>query len=128
MHGRGDVWLSGAAALGALAVILGAFGAHALKERLGAEELGWWHTGVTYHALHAVALAVWALHRERRGAGAAPGWCLLLGTAVFSGTLYALALGAPRWLGAVTPLGGVLMIAGWSLFAAQALRGAPRSS
>lgn len=115
-------WVALGAGLGGLGVVLGAFGAHALKERLGVEQLEWWHTGVLYHALHALALVGWGLHRAWSGRGAAPGWCFALGIAVFSGTLYAMALGGPRWLGAVTPLGGTLLIAGWALFAIQALR------
>lgn len=89
-----------AAVLGFLGVALGAFGAHALKGRID-ENL--WRTAVTYHLVHAVAMLA-APHGARYfGAG----------VVVFSGTLYALALGAPRWLGAVTPVGGLLLLAGW---------------
>jgi uncharacterized membrane protein YgdD (TMEM256/DUF423 family) len=117
-----NVWLGTAAAFGGLSVALGAFGAHGLADRLGAEQLEWWHTASLYHALHALALVAWSLFRERRECGAAPGWCFALGTSIFAGALYGLALGGPSWLGAVTPIGGVLLIAGWSLFAIQALR------
>ena len=98
-----------AAGLAALAVGLGAFGAHGLRERLSAlPEAGeWWRTATLYLLVHAAAAAV--LPVDRRGARA----CLLAGVAVFAGTLYAMALGAPRWLGAVTPVGGTLLIAGW---------------
>lgn len=106
------------AGLAGLAVILGAFGAHALKSRLGLEALGWWQTAVQYQMWHALGVA---------GLGLAGGrWVrlpavLLAGGAVlFSATLYAMALGAPRWLGAVTPLGGLAMIAGWALLAWRA--------
>lgn len=99
------------ATLAAVAVTLGAFGAHALKGRIGAEALGWWHTAVEYqmwHALTVVGLGLSASPRWRL-----PAWLFSLGILVFSGTLYALALGAPRWIGAVTPLGGIALISGW---------------
>ena len=89
------------AALGFLGVALGAFGAHALKGRVDAEL---WRTAVSYQMWHALALLV---------ATPRAGLCFLAGTVIFSGTVYALALGAPRWLGAVTPLGGLLLLAGW---------------
>jgi len=115
-------WVAVGAIFGGLSVVLGAFGAHALDDRLDAEQLEWWRTAVLYHALHALALVTWATFREHRTRGPAPGWCFAAGTSIFAGTLYGLALGGPRWLGAVTPIGGVLLIAGWSLFALQALR------
>ncbi len=120
-------WTGIGAASGALAVVLGAFGAHALKERVGATELEWWHTAVLYHALHAIALVLYGLFRERTDCRGIPGVCLLIGSLVFSGTLYAMTLGAPRWLGAVTPVGGLLLIAGWVGFAWQAFRAPARS-
>jgi len=110
------------AAWGALAVILGAFGAHALRERLSPEDLDLWRTAILYHALHALALILFGLFREMRGTRAGPGLAFLAGSLVFSGTLYAIALGAPRALGMITPLGGLSLIAGWSWFAAQAIR------
>lgn len=97
---------------GASAVLLGAFGAHALRDVLDARGSELWHTAVSYHLWHALALvaAVFATPgRSRRVALAA----FPLGIVVFSGSLYALALGAPRWLGAITPLGGVAFIVGW---------------
>jgi uncharacterized membrane protein YgdD (TMEM256/DUF423 family) len=92
---------------GATAVALGAFGAHGLKERLASipEAAGWWQTATVYLLTHAVAIG--AIR------GGASGILWSVGAAIFSGTLYALALGAPRWLGAVTPVGGSLLIAGW---------------
>lgn len=108
------------ATLAGLAVALGAFGAHGLKARIGAEQLGWWKTGVDYqmwHALAVLALGLCGWPRARLPA------CLMAsGAILFAGTLYAMALGAPRWLGAVTPLGGIAMIAGWALLAWRALR------
>ena len=102
---------------------LGAFGAHALKSRLSAELLSLWSTAVQYHFWHALgvlAVALAAAHLPGPWPRAA-GWLLVAGTALFSGSLYALALGAPRGLGAVTPLGGLLLLAGWLVFAAAVI-------
>lgn len=115
-----------AAALGALAVATGAFGAHGLKARLGAEQLAWWHTAADYHLLHAVVLLALALSaaRARVGRGlAAAFWLMTGGIAVFSGTLYAMALTDVRALGAVTPVGGTALIAGWIVLAVAGARG-----
>lgn len=103
------------ATLGGLAVALGAFGAHALKQRIGADALGWWQTAVQYQMCH--SLAVTALGLSGLGWARLPAWLMTIGTVVFSGTLYAMALGAPLWLGAVTPVGGTAMICGWALLA-----------
>ena len=103
-------WLVGAA--GASAVLLGAFGAHALRGVLDAGGRELWHTASQYHFWHALALAIACLAppgRARRCALVA----LPLGIVLFCGSLYALALGAPRWCGAITPLGGVAFIVGW---------------
>ena len=108
------------ATLAGLAVVLGAFGAHALKSRLGAESLGWWQTAVQYQMWH--ALAVLGLGLAGRGWLRLPAWLLVAGALVFSGILYAMALGGPRWLGVVTPVGGLAMIAGWALLAWRASR------
>jgi uncharacterized membrane protein YgdD (TMEM256/DUF423 family) len=115
-------WTSLGALLGALAVILGAFGAHALKERLDAEQLAWWDTAVTYHMAHALALALFGLACERGVTSRFAGALFTLGVVVFSGTLYAMALGAPRWFGAITPIGGIALIPGWISFALAARR------
>lgn len=110
--------LIAAALLGASGVGLGAFGAHALRAELLANGMtNAWETAVRYHLLHAVALlalAVWL--RQANGgtrAARAAGWAWLIGVVVFSGSLYGLALGGPRWLGPVTPLGGIALLAGW---------------
>ncbi len=116
-------WIAVGALAGALTVVFGAFGAHALKERLDAEQLAWWATAVQYQAYHSIALVLFGLFRERRPGGGAAGWCFLAGVLIFSGTLYAMALGGPRWLGAVTPLGGTAWIVGWVVFALAGLRG-----
>jgi len=114
-------WLVAAALNLALAVMTGAFGAHGLRQRLSAEQLGWWHTAVEYHFIHALGLlALGVLLRVTTAlpAPAAPGvatsalW-LQAGIVIFSGSLYAMALGAPRWFGAITPIGGLAFIIGW---------------
>ena len=118
--------VSGGAALMAIAVAFGAFGAHALKGRVAPEAVALWQTGVEYHAWHALGLLATAtlmLHfADRRTLRYAAG-LFAAGIVLFSGSLYALALGAPRAFGAVTPLGGVAFIAGWI---ALALGVAPR--
>ena len=99
-------------ATGASAVLLGAFGAHALRGVLDARGAELWHTAVNYHAWHALALAVAAglgFGRSGRVAMAA----FVVGIVLFSGSLYALALGAPRWVGIITPFGGLAFVAGW---------------
>ncbi len=118
-----------AGALGASGVALGAFGAHLLRASLdaaGTREV--WETAVRYQLLHAVALlgfAGWARSAGRPG-GAPATWTVRLwvaGTVLFSGSLYGLALGGPRWLGPMTPLGGLSLIAGWVAAAVAALAG-----
>jgi uncharacterized membrane protein YgdD (TMEM256/DUF423 family) len=107
-------------ALWALAGVgLGAFGAHGLKSVASEQGLAWWETGARYHLVHAVALVLLGLLQQHRPGGDAAGWSFLLGSALFSGTLYAMALGAPL-LGAVTPLGGAAMMVGWLLLALHA--------
>ena len=115
-------WIAVGAALGATAVVMGAFGAHFLKDRLGPADLDMWKTAVLYHLLHAPALVLYGLF-DRAEQGRVAGWSFFLGTVVFSGSLYALALGAPRWFGAITPVGGVLLILGWIAFLFHAQRG-----
>lgn len=103
-----------AALSGALAVGAGAFGAHGAN---GAA-VEWLKTGAQYQLVHALAALV-ALRFEARG----PAWLFLAGGAIFSGTLYLMAIGLPRWLGAITPIGGALLIAGWLWFAWSGMRG-----
>ena len=104
-------------------VALGAFGAHGLEGKVEPAALEWWHTAVQYHLWHALGLiALGLLALVSPCAPGLPGACLLAGSAIFSGTLYAMTLGAPRWLGMVTPIGGLLMLAGWAAFAWQAWR------
>jgi uncharacterized membrane protein YgdD (TMEM256/DUF423 family) len=100
------------AAAGGSAVLLGAFGAHGLRDVLDAHGMELWHTAVSYHMWHALALALvvtLGFGRSRR-VGV---WAFTLGIVLFSGSLYALALGAPRWTGIITPLGGVAFLVGW---------------
>jgi len=107
------------AALGALAVAAGAFGAHGLQETVSPRMLDVWGTASRYHLIHALALIIaWAVWR-RTGSGAArcAAWSMLVGTLVFSGTLYALVLLDISWLGAITPIGGVTLIVGWCALA-----------
>lgn len=104
---------------GALAVGAGAFGAHALKARLEPELLAVFDTAVRYQMFHVVGLlaAAWAAGHWPGAAVRAGGACFALGTLVFCGSLYALALTGVRGLGAVTPFGGLLFVAGWLLLA-----------
>jgi uncharacterized membrane protein YgdD (TMEM256/DUF423 family) len=108
-----------------LAVILGAFGAHGLKARVDAEQLAWWHTAVQYHFWHGLGLLGIGLLLQTQpalGGARTAAWLLQAGIVIFCGTLYAMTLGAPRWFGAITPVGGILMIAGWAVLARAAWR------
>ena len=108
------------ALLAGLGVALGAFAAHGLRGSLDAVRLEWWRTGVDYQMWHGIALVAFAALPLPRIAW--PAGLIAAGTAIFSGTLYVMALGGPRWLGAVTPLGGSLMIAGWAVLLVATLR------
>jgi uncharacterized membrane protein YgdD (TMEM256/DUF423 family) len=102
------------------AVGLGAFGAHALKARLAPDMLAIWQTAVQYHAWHALALlaiGLYTMHRPDAPAIGVAAWLFVAGIAMFSGSLYALALSGTRGLGAITPFGGVAFLAGWLAFA-----------
>jgi uncharacterized membrane protein YgdD (TMEM256/DUF423 family) len=114
-----------ASVLMALAVAFGAFGAHALKTRLAPDMLAIWQTGVTYHAWHALALlalGLLMLHAPGSAALRYAAWLFVAGIVLFAGSLYLLALGAPRWVGAITPFGGVAFIAAWIAVAVGAWR------
>lgn len=108
------------AVLGGIGVVFGAFGAHALEARLTAERLATFETAVRYQMLHALAILAAALLGGERAILA--GILFLAGTALFSGSLYVLVLTGVRWLGAITPLGGVAFIAGWGVLALAGLR------
>jgi uncharacterized membrane protein YgdD (TMEM256/DUF423 family) len=98
-----------------LSVAAGAFGAHALRERLGSESLAIFETAARYQMYHALGLiaAAWTVTRWPGTWSHWSGWLFITGTVLFSGSLYALALSGIRWLGAITPLGGVAFLAGW---------------
>ena len=123
--GPDRLFLALGALSGAVAVTLGAFGAHALRGRLAPELAAAFEVGVRYQMYHALALlaVAWAATRAPGGGVAFAGWLFVGGTVVFSGSLYLLALTGARWLGAVTPVGGLAFIAGWLLLAWAALRG-----
>lgn len=106
---------------GMLAVILGAFGAHALKGRLDDYALGIFQTAVQYHFYHSFALlavGILALSQPQTVLLRSSGWLFLLGIFIFSGSLYLLSITGVRWLGAITPIGGLAFIAGWACLAA----------
>jgi uncharacterized membrane protein YgdD (TMEM256/DUF423 family) len=110
----GDRWILVAAITGAAGVVLGAFGAHALKLRFTPDQLASWQTAVQYHLLHAVALLALGLYAGQSGRSVLlPAWLFSLGIALFSGSIYLLLLTGQRWLGPITPIGGMCMIAGW---------------
>jgi uncharacterized membrane protein YgdD (TMEM256/DUF423 family) len=113
----------GLGALSALvSVAAGAFGAHALRPRLSPEYLGVFETAARYQMYHGLGLlaVAWAVTRWPGALAHWAGWLFLLGTLLFSGSLYALALTGVRWLGAITPLGGVAFLAGWLCLAVVA--------
>lgn len=111
---------------GLLAVAAGAFGAHALEARLTPDRLAIFETAARYQMYHALAIAAVALAgvplSSSTSLTSAAGWSFVAGTLVFCGSLYLLALGGPRWLGAITPLGGLAFMAGWALLGLAALR------
>lgn len=118
-------WFVVGSLLGALGVALGAFGAHGLKARVGPDLLEIWETAARYHLIHALALiaTAWAATRWPGPATSAAGWLFLAGVVLFSGSLYALVLSGVRALGAVTPVGGLCLIAGWLALTLAAWRG-----
>lgn len=109
-----------------LAVIMGAFGAHALKAKIGPELIAAYQTGVQYHFYHALGLLAVALTAHRLPSSRFirwAGWSMLLGIVLFSGSLYMLALTSTGWLGAITPFGGLAFMVGWALLAFGAIKG-----
>lgn len=110
---------------GLLGVAAGAFGAHALRGHMTADRLALYEVAVRYQMYHAFALiaAAWAVQRWPGTLSSAAGWLFIVGVLIFSGTVYALSFGAPRWLGAVTPIGGLCLLGGWLALAVAALRG-----
>jgi uncharacterized membrane protein YgdD (TMEM256/DUF423 family) len=118
------LFLLAGALYGFLGVALGAFGAHALRERLAPEMLAVWRTAVEYQFWHALALIGVALLARTQASAAltVSATCFALGVLLFSGSLYALCLSGVKALGAVTPLGGLLLLAGWTALIVAALR------
>ena len=119
-------WTAVGAVLMALAVALGAFGAHGLKDKLDAYSMSVYEKAVFYHFVHALGILLVAV-LARTGAITSGGlvrvnWLLLLGIIFFSGSLYMLAISGLRILGAITPAGGLAFLVGWALLAYEALR------
>jgi uncharacterized membrane protein YgdD (TMEM256/DUF423 family) len=108
------MWIGLAACLGASAVAAGAFGAHGLKAHATADQLAAWSTASQYHLLHSVAILSLALYAAATGRYIQlPASLMAAGVVLFSGSIYLLVLTSLRWLGPVTPLGGLLLIGGW---------------
>ena len=125
MNPTAKLFLSLGSISGALAVMIGAFGAHGLKEKLSAEMLAIYKTGVEYHFYHTLALlavGLVALHFQSKWLTAS-GWSMFAGIVIFSGSLYALSISGVKVLGAITPIGGLCFIAGWILLALAVIKG-----
>jgi uncharacterized membrane protein YgdD (TMEM256/DUF423 family) len=119
------LWIGLAAVLGASAVIAGAFGAHGLESRLSPDQLHAWNTASHYQLMHSITLLALALFQSATGRSIAlPAVLFSLGMLLFSGSIYGLLLTSQRWLGPVTPVGGLLLIVGWASLLALA---SPRS-
>jgi len=112
------------ALLAGVAVAAGAFGAHGLRDRLAPDMLAVFETAARYQMYHALALlaVAWATARWPESSAGLAGWLFVAGIAVFSGSLYVLALSGVRWLGAITPLGGLCFLVGWAVLAWTAWR------
>ena len=117
-------WFATGAALCGLGVLLGAFGAHGLRERLTPDMLAVFETGVRYHLVHGLAVMAVALASARWPSGliASAGWLFVAGIVIFSGSLYLLSITGMRWLGASTPIGGLCFTVGWLVLALGAMR------
>ena len=135
MSHTGPRWpLLAASLLGATGVMAGAFGAHGLASRVSPERLEVWQTAATYQLFHSIALLALALSilyasnltKKSTALWVCRSW--LLGVIIFSGSLYGLVLSGINWLGAITPIGGTLLIVGWALLSSLALGGAGASA
>ena len=115
-------WIGIAAINMAITVGLGAFGAHGLKGMVSSQQLEWWHTATLYWFIHALGLLLVGILVRLNYTTQTSAWLLQVGVIIFAGSLYAMTLGAPRWFGAITPIGGALMIAGWLWLAVSAFR------
>ena len=126
MSDQSKMYLIFAAVSGGLAVIFGAFGAHALKSVIEPSLMNAYQTGVQYHFYHTFALCVSVLLMNVKHGGGKlltfSACCFLIGIVLFSGSLYCLALGAPRWFGMITPIGGLSFILGWFMLALSAFK------
>ena len=120
----GKFMIAAGAISGLLSVATGAFGAHGLKKRLTEDMLSIFETGCRYQMYHALALVLIGVLARHRPSGAltAAGWSMIIGTLVFSGSLYALSTSGIRWLGAITPIGGLAFLVGWGLLAYAAIK------
>jgi uncharacterized membrane protein YgdD (TMEM256/DUF423 family) len=117
------IFLAIASILGAISVVFGAFASHTLKDRLSANSLAIWETGTKYQMYHALALMLVALLISRFPDSVllvVAGYAFIVGISIFSGSLYALTLTGIRWLGAITPIGGMALIIGWLCLALAA--------
>lgn len=115
-------WIGIAAINMAIAVALGAFGAHGLKNMVDSQQLEWWHTATLYLFVHALGLLIVGLLIRLNYTTQTTAWLIQIGVIIFAGSLYAMTLGAPRWFGAITPIGGIIMIAGWIWLAVTTFR------
>ncbi|HAA33575.1 MAG TPA: DUF423 domain-containing protein [Cyanobacteria bacterium UBA8553] len=119
-----QIFLGGGAILGGLSVAAGAFGAHALRQKLSERAIEIFQTGVHYQMYHALALLLVGLLLSRAEVAqstlVAAGFSFIIGVAIFSGSLYALSLTNIKWLGAITPVGGVAFMVGWGCLAIAA--------
>ncbi len=124
---EGRHWVAVGAGIAGVGIALGAFGAHALNERLvEADQLDNWRTAVRYMVWHALALMFVGMLKDRGRASSAQGWCFLIGTALFSGSIFGLALEGPAAvLGPITPLGGLSLMIGWALLVRSNCRRVP---
>ncbi|MCP4248572.1 MAG: DUF423 domain-containing protein [bacterium] len=120
----GSIWLAAGAISALLSVAAGAFGAHALKKTLSANDLAVFETAARYQMYHALALiaVAWVASQAASKLANAAGWCFLIGTVLFSGSLYLMTLAGLRGAARITPVGGVLFLVGWGLLAAAALK------
>ncbi len=108
------MWTYIASIMGSTAILLGAFGAHGLKDKVSPERIANWNTAATYHLAHAIALLALALFAKASGRPiTVPASLFTAGIICFSGSIYLLVLTGQKWLGPITPLGGLAMAAGW---------------
>ena len=111
--------------LSLLSVVFGAFGAHALRSKLSPEMLETFEIAVRYQMYHSLGLiaAAWAVSQWQNQLTTTSGWCFFAGILIFSGSLYILSLTGIRWLGAITPIGGLAFIVGWGCLTLAAIHG-----